>query len=50
MTILPQMPVVAILLMVFWFIRGDVLKMIERLESRIDRLIELLIDQQGSEK
>jgi len=41
---LPQMPIVGVLLLMFWIIRMDVNAGIERMESRLDRLLEHLLE------
>jgi hypothetical protein len=42
-TILPQMPVVGVLLAVFWVLRSDVNAAMARMEARLDKLIDHLI-------
>ena len=43
-SLVPQFIMTAVVLAIFWVIRGDVLTIFERLEARIDRLIDALIE------
>lgn len=42
--LLPQFPMVAVVLGIFWILRRDVLDLIARTEGRLDKLIDALID------
>lgn len=48
-SLVPQFIMTAVVLSIFWVMRGDVLALIERLETRIDRLINALIEDDDSE-
>lgn len=41
--LVPQMPVVAVLLLMFWIIRTDVNAGINRMEARLDKLLDQLL-------
>lgn len=47
--LLPQFPMVAVILGIFWVLRRDALDVFARMEGRLDRLIDALIDDDQSD-
>lgn len=48
-SLVPQFIMTAVVLAIFWVMRGDVLAIIARLEARVDKLIDALIDDDQSD-